>query len=445
MRSSARFVGFSVLVLALCSFSGHVQAQERDILELYQLAKSKDPALSRAESRLESGKADKEIAWAAMLPRVSANASIRQLWHEVLKYSTPVEGEYTGYSYGLGAAAPVFNLGSYRQLAVADAGIDSAESFIQSVRQDLIVRLVDGYVKLLKAKADEKLYRDELARVGKVLEQSEAFLKAGTGDIIAVYEAKARVDNAAAELVKTEGQLRMAQQNLAILTGVEVDSVKDIAAMKSQGAQPADLEWWIATMQQRNPELRRVKMDLLQAEESSKVAAAGHYPTADCNGGYTVDKGSTFLPSVVTKQWYAGIRLNIPIYSGGDTEARTRRALAGESERRAIRDDTGERAMRRLKEAYITVQYTESLVAAYQRKHESAELQLKAVKKGREIGTRTAIDLLNSEQSYAVSKRDLSAVLYDNLLRRFDLKAAAGILQESDLTELTGAFKENNK
>jgi len=437
MRNSIRLIGISAVILAIGSFSFPARAEERDILELYRLAKGKDPTVSRAEARLESGKADKDIAWAAMLPRVSANASVRQMWHEVLYYEpNPVEGEYTGYSYGIGAAAPLFNLGSYYQLSVADAGIDSAEAAIHSVRQDLMVRLLEAYVQFLKARADEQLYRDELGRVGRVLEQAEAFLKEGTGDIIAVYEAKARVDAAAADLVKTEGQLRMAQQNLTILSGVDVDSVKDIAVHKSQGPDPADVEWWIETMKQRNPDLLRAKLDLSQAEKSTKAAAAAHYPTADGNGGYTVDKGSTFLPKVETRQWYAGVRINIPIYSGGDTSARTRRALASESERRAMSDDVQEKAIRRLKEAYLILQYNESLVAAYQRKHESAALQLKAVKKGREIGTRTAIDLLNSEQGYAVSKRDLSSALYDNLLRHFQLKAAAGILDEDDLAEL---------
>ena len=56
----------------------------------------------------------------------------------------------------------------------------------------------------------------------------------------------------------------------------------------------------------------------------------------------------------------------------------------------------------------------------------------------REIGTRTAIDLLNSEQSYAVSRRDLTSALYDNVQRQIELKSAAGILSDDDLTAISG-------
>ena len=161
-------------------------------------------------------------------------------------------------------------------------------------------------------------------------------------------------------------------------------------------------------------------------------------PGVSGNGGYTVDKGSTFLPKVETRQWYAGLQLNVPIYSGGETSARTRRAMAGESERRAMLDDAQTQAIRRLKEAYLNLTYNQSLVEAYQRKHESSDLQLKAVQKGREIGTRTAIDLLNAEQSFAVSRRDLISALYDNVQRHIELKSAAGILSEEDLVAISG-------
>jgi outer membrane protein len=63
-------------------------------------------------------------------------------------------------------------------------------------------------------------------------------------------------------------------------------------------------------------------------------------------------------------------------------------------------------------------------------------MQLEAVKEGRRVGTRTGIDLLNAEQSFAISQRDLAGAYYDNALRQLQLKAAAGILAEADLAEL---------
>lgn len=434
MRNKLLFIGVTALYAALQLIPSAALAEEKGLLELYALAKARDPIVGKAEARLDAGKADQEIAVSALMPRISGNASSRQMWHTVLNYSTgTIEGTYQGFSYGISGQLPLFNLTSWLQVSAAEAGLKSADAGTALAKQDLIVRLVNSYVMLLKAQADEKLYRDELGRVSKILEQAEAFLKAGTGDIIAVYEAKARLDSAAADLIKTEAQRSIAEQTLSSLAGIQVTRVKDITVSTPQGPKPNELGWWLDTMQKKNPSLQQAREDLVQAEYYSDANRANHAPTIQLTGGYTVDKGSTFLPDVETKQWYIGASVSFPIYSGGETVARTRRAVAGESERRFMLTDSQDQNTKKVKESFLNLQYNVSLSEAYKRKHESAELQLKATRKGREIGTRTAIDLLNAEQTWAISQRDLINALYDNLLRRLELAAAAGVLEESDL------------
>ncbi len=440
MRNKLLFFGTFALCAALCLQPSPAAAETRDILELYELAKAKDPIVGKAEARLEAGKADQDIALAALMPRISANASQRRFWHKVYNYGpATINGSYEGFGYNIGGQLPIFNIPSYLQISAADAGQKSAEAGVAAARQDLIVRLADAYIKLLKAQADEKLYRDELARVSEILKQAEAFLKAGTGDIIAVYEARARMDSAAADLVKTEAQRQIAEQTLSSLTGIPVTAVKDIQVGTPVGPQPDNLDWWIESMYKQNPSIRQAQEDLAQAGHYSDANRAAHAPTIQFIGGYAVDKGSTFLPEVETRQWYIGANVSLPIYSGGETVARTRRAVAGESERRFMLEDARDQQTKRVKESFLNLKYNVSLAEAYKRKYASMELQLKATRKGREIGTRTAIDLLNAEQSYAVSHRDLVSVLYDNIQRNLELRAAAGILTDSDLALMNSA------
>lgn len=430
--------GAAVLALA-CFFSAvNAQAQEYSISELYQLARAKDPALNMAGSRLDVGKAEKDISRAALMPRLNANATIKQFWPTVENYeSADITGQYYGYSYGITGGMPLLNMASYYQMNAADANIGSADSGVNLVRQELMVRLLDAYLRYLKASGDEKLFREDMGRVARILEQSEAFLKAGTGDVIAVYESKARMDSAAADLVKAEGARKMAQQQLESLTGVIVASVKDITFEGNFTAGTETLDWWLETMKQRNPSLAQARYDLDAAGAMRKSANAGHLPTVNANYGYTVDKGSTFLPDVVTEQYYVVLGLSFPIFSGGETSARARRAAALEAENRAALNEANDKAVNHLKEIYLNLKYNISLYEAYRQKNESAEVKFKAVQKGKEIGTRTAIDLLNAEQDYAVSRRDLANIRYDIALMKAQLKAAAGTLSEEDLETIS--------
>lgn len=421
-------------VFTLLHLQPAAATEVKEFIELYKLAKAKDPVLGRAVARLEAGKADESIAFAALMPKISASASQRQLWHTVENYGpSKMDGSYDSFAYGVGGQLPIINLPAHLQFYAAEAGVKSAEHGTSLAQQDLIVRVVNAYIAMLKAQTDEKLHKDELARFGEILKQAEAFLRAGTGDVIAVYEARARMDGAAADLIKAEAQRKVAAEELTTLTGIEVDFVKDLPVIIPRHPTPDDLAWWQSTMQTRNPAIKQAQEELVQAERQSGANRAGHLPTVQLSGGYAVDKGSTFLPEVETKQWYVGISANLPIFSGGETMARTRRAVAMESERRHMLTETRDKNSRRLKEAFMNLQYNISLVEALKRKLESAELQLNATRKGREIGTRTAIDLLNAEQTWAVSRRDLNNALYDHLLRHLQLQEAAGTLSEADL------------
>lgn len=436
MKNSSRLI---LTVLAGCLLLPQASQAEQsyELSALYTLAKSKDPVLGRAGARLDTSKADYDIVFAKLLPRIEASASEKYFWHTVENYYPATEtGQYNGYSYVLGGRMPLFAMPAYYQLSAADAGIRSAASGSDLARQDLMTRLVSAYVSLVKAQADEQVYAEEKSRLYRILDQAEAFLKAGTGDIITVHEARARLDSAGADLIKSQGERRLAEQLLANLTGVTVTAVRDLAVTAPMSPEPADLDWWIATMQQRNPAIRQAREDLVQAEEGARAANAGHLPTVNLTGGYSAEKGSTFIPDVLTSQWYVSASITVPIYYGGETSASTRKAVAGEAERRFMLTAARDQRLQRLKEAFVKLQYSVALAEAYQRKLASAETQLKATQKGLSLGTRTAIDLLNAEQKHSVSRRDLTSALYDNFQHQMDLKAAAGILEESDLAAI---------
>ena len=71
----------------------------------------------------------------------------------------------------------------------------------------------------------------------------------------------------------------------------------------------------------------------------------------------------------------------------------------------------------------------------------SSETQLKSTKLGLEVGVRTAVDVLNSEQQLYGAERDLAAARYAALISGLGLKAAAGTLTEKDLAALNGLLK----
>ena len=183
-------------------------------------------------------------------------------------------------------------------------------------------------------------------------------------------------------------------------------------------------------MEKRDPIIHQVREVYEKSGIDVKAARAEYYPVVQASADYTASKGSAFLPNVETHQWTIGANVSIPIYSGGETAAKTQRAAATEREQFYLLEETVRNRSENLKQSFFNLKYNADLLKALEQKVKSAETQLNAVRKGRTIGTRSAIDVLNAEQAYSVAQRDYKSALYDNILRQIQLKSSAGILEE---------------
>ena len=66
----------------------------------------------------------------------------------------------------------------------------------------------------------------------------------------------------------------------------------------------------------------------------------------------------------------------------------------------------------------------------------SSEKALEASEAGFEVGTRTIVDVLDSQRELLRVRRDHARSRYDYLLNTLSLKQAAGILEEPDLVQI---------
>jgi outer membrane protein len=402
--------------------------------DLYLLAKANDPELGRSQARVVASKADTDVVRAGFHPRVDASAGLSQIDQTVLNYPpTTTHSSVFGYNYDISARMPVLHLPTYHYLSSATAAMRGEAAGASAAQQNLIVKLADAYFSLLKARTDEQIARDELARLKQILDQAQAFLKAGTGDIISVFEAQARRDGVTADLNQAESTLRLAEQKLAGIVKKPVTAMAGYRQLQPTEPEPDDLDWWLTTMEKQDPLILQAREGLTQTLEQTKAVKAERYPVVDLGAGYDVSKGSAFLPDVETRQWHLGATVSVSLYSGGEATARIQRAVANQDERSYQLAAILEQRRENMKQSFFNLRYNVSLVKALKQKENSSEIQLNAVRKGRSLGTRTAIDLLNAEQSYSMAKRDLENALYDNVVKVILLKSAAGILDEADL------------
>jgi outer membrane protein len=55
---------------------------------------------------------------------------------------------------------------------------------------------------------------------------------------------------------------------------------------------------------------------------------------------------------------------------------------------------------------------------------------------GYDVGVRTSVDVLNAQQQFFTAQRDLLQARYNYLVNIIRLKAASGVVSESDLADI---------
>ena len=134
-----------------------------------------------------------------------------------------------------------------------------------------------------------------------------------------------------------------------------------------------------------------------------------------------------------------GLSLNfsIPIYSGGVNGARIQQAVYLHRATLEALERVARATERATRDAYLTVISEIARVAALRQAVQSSSTALRATEAGFEVGTRTTVDVLVSQNTLRRAQTSYARSRYDYILNILRLKQAAGSLTLEDLEEVS--------
>jgi outer membrane protein len=149
----------------------------------------------------------------------------------------------------------------------------------------------------------------------------------------------------------------------------------------------------------------------------------------DSDGGF--QSGKTTTDAV-------GVQLNLPLFSGLGTSARTDQAHALFLQAQEQLKGTERSTERDTRSAYLGVESSISQVQALQQAVISNQASVDATEAGFRVGTRTSLDVLTAISELFNAKSEYAQSRYTYLLNTLQLKNAAGTLGVTDLTQING-------
>ena len=416
----ARTLASGVFLMAMSSAAPAV-----NLLEVFESALASDPEFLATGADNRAAQEIRPQALAGLLP--SVRLSLDTKWNERQR-----RRDFRSDNLALDVEQPLYRRD--RRIAVdqADSRIAKADALYAAARQDLMVRVAERYFGVLEADDELSFAKATLEAFQQQLEQSRQRFEVGLIAITDVEEAKAGFDLSRAQLIAAENALDIAREALRETTGAYQERLAPLGDMPLVMPEPADIDKWTETALERNLRLSAARHDTETARREIERIEAGHSPTLDAVGSFGLnDSESGTLGE--TRRTNVGLRLNLPLYSGGSVVSRTRESRHRYQRTLDVLERERRRAQRETRDAYLGVNSGISRVHALEQAVRSSETAAEAIEAGFQVGTRTSVDVLDAQRDLFRARRDLSEARYSYVLNVLRLKRASGTLSEDDL------------
>lgn len=453
-------IRMSSLSLALLLACGASAARADDLVQVYQEARVSDPTLAGAEATKLATDENVDQARSFLLPQLGANIDytrsrsgndadglLRSDDPNVLPlpYTSTTTTIHTR-TYGVSLNQSILDISKWTALKSSKYVAQAGEATYSAAQQQLMIDAAQAYFNVLSAIDALKFADANEKALARQLEQAQQRFEVGLAAITDVNDAKANHDQAVASVISNQNAVDTAREAVRRLTNKEPGEFKKLREnLPLDHPTPDDPSAWVDVALKQNPALSSASLQVDAANADINTARAGHLPTITGRLNYSKSSqwgdtryggiGGPFHNGAGDPQWGPSVTfsLSVPIFSGGYTQSRVRQAI----HQRDFAQDQFE-FNRRLVEAntrnsYRSVIAGASQVEATKAAVVSAQSSVEATQAGYEVGTRTIVDVLISQQTLLNAQSQYSAARHAFVMNGLLLKQAAGVVELKDL------------
>jgi len=437
-----RLLSFAIPLALGLALVGRPAAGE-DLMQIYREAQQNDPAIAAAKAQWLATQERLPQARAGLLPSVSLSGSTNLSTYDATIKSDPavdISRNFGQYGATVSASQPLYRMQNKIAVDQSRELLTQAEYVLGTAQQDLILRVAIAYFDVLLAQFTIEVTEAQKTAVSEQLAQAKRNFEVGVATITDTNEAQAKYD----QIVATEISARNDYDNkltaLRAIIGRFPKELKKVGTeLVPKAPEPNALDYWVERALKDNFSVRIAQANFDIATLEVDRAKAGHYPTLDLVGSLGVQgsNGSVNVGvSSDSRQALIGLQLAMPIYAGGAIESRVREAVALKEKTRQDLETARRFALFNAQTGYSGVNSAVASVKAFEQALVSAQTAYASNKLGQEVGVRTNLDVLNTQQLVFSTRRDVAQAYFNYLTGQLRLKSAVGDLSETDLEEI---------
>lgn len=429
-----RVAGLIALTCALNFAPGQACAQS--FTEALTAAYKSNPRLLAERERVKE--TDEQWVQARALGRLSASANAEVSPSGVRTPNTgffgaPAAGTNTEFittrQAGVQLIQPIYQGGRVRyQKRQAKAAVFAAREGLRNIEQSILQQAATAYAEVVRAEEASAIRRNNVTVLLRQQEAAGLRFDVGEGTRTDIAQADSRLAQARIGLAQADAELTTARATFQRLVGFPPERLTEVPRF----ALPSSLDEAVRIAMSANPQLMSAYLNEAVADASVDVAKSQSRPQVSLNGQLgVIREGLSGLSQAETAQLTA--RVTIPLLAGGANKSRVRQAKAARN-RAGFESRDLERALRQtVSQLYAQIEASNESVQNAQLQVAAAEVAFEGVELEQQVGTRTALDVLDAEQELLNARLNVVEAELRRNQSTFQLLAVLGAFDADSL------------
>ncbi len=338
---------------------------------------------------------------------------------------TPFYYSLNGRTTLLQATQPIFRGGkTVADTKTAQANIQAQRALLADTEQTVMLSSIQSYADLLQDSGILDARRNNVRVLVEQLDATRERFRVGELTITDVSQAEARLEQAKADLVQAQAQVRIDEAAFQHQIGMKPGKIADLPLI---GALPASEDECVALAMDYAPRSVSAQHRITAASYGVNSAFANLLPQVNLVGFVQTQ----FDLQVPTDQYYQyGVRLQatIPIYQNGSEWSQVRQAKQLVGQRRSELDSARRTAAENVIRFWRNLDAARSRVVSFEAQVRANEVALNGVRQEALVGSRTTLDVLNAEQELLNSQVNLLQARHDTQISFYGVLAGIGRL-----------------
>lgn len=379
------------------------------------------PSLEGQRAQLRALGEDISIAKAGRLPTVNLDSSLG-VSRDFNNFNST--GTSTPLSMGFNGSLPLYDGGqAANQVSQARATVDSASATLRSGEQQLLLNATIAFFDVLRDEEIRDLTRENLRLLREELVASETRFEVGEVTLTDVAQTKSRVAGANSNVVQADGNLR-----------ISAETFRNIVGRLPQRLEPPEFlpripETMLAAETEavaNDPSIVSARAAERAAVYAIRAAMSGNLPDVTLQSSITGRVNDPLENDNANFNTQLTLSLRAPVYQGGATDSRVRRARHVASQRRAEYHAAVRNVQQEVTTSWNQLLTARGAIEAGEERVKAAEIAFMGVKEELLVGSRATIDVLNAEQERLDARIALVRAVRDLNTAAYRLLAAMG-------------------